>query len=125
MLNLHLKGTDYQNSYPIWLYPEKVDTALPREVRIAENLDEDILAKLQGGEKVLLLPKNSSVKQAIPGAFQSDFWCYPMFKKYNPPGTLGILCKPEHPCIERVPHRILFKLAMVVITEERVCHDFG
>ena len=103
LLKLSLKGTGYQNSYPVWLYPEKVDTEAPREVSIAKSLDEDVFSKLQNGEKVLLLAKNSSVKQAIPGAFQSDFWCYPMFKKYNPPGTLGILCNPEHPALKEFP----------------------
>jgi hypothetical protein len=103
LLKLSLEGTDYQNSYPVWLYPEKVNTEPPQEVSLAENLDEEVLSRLQNGEKVLLLAKNSSVKQAITGAFQSDFWCYPMFKKYNPPGTLGILCDPEHHALKEFP----------------------
>ena len=102
-LKLSLNGVGYQNNYPVWLYPEEVDTDLPQEVIIAGNLDEDILERLKKGGKVLFLPENSSVKQAIPGAFQSDFWCYPMFKKYNPPGTLGILCNPEHPALKSFP----------------------
>lgn len=35
--------------------------------------------------------------------FQPDFWCYPMLKHYDPPGTLGILCDPKHPALAAFP----------------------
>ena len=101
--SLFLKGTSYQNSYPLWVYPGEIDTRAPAGIIIAEELNTEVINKLNKGAKVLLLPGNSSVAMSVPGAFQSDFWCYPMFKKYNPPGTLGILCDPKHPALQYFP----------------------
>jgi hypothetical protein len=48
-------------------------------------------------------PGNDSVQHSIAGTFLSDFWCYTMFKRYNPPGTLGMLCDPSHPALADFP----------------------
>jgi len=46
----------------------------------------------------------------INGAFQTDFWCYPMFKRgalrrgMEPaPGSLGFICDPASPLFEHFP----------------------
>jgi hypothetical protein len=104
LLSVTLEGTEYRNRYPIWVYGQTLDLdALAQSVTISQSLDQSTLRCLTGGGKVLLLPENASVEQAIPGAFQSDFWCYPMFKKYDPPGTMGILCDPAHPALKGFP----------------------
>ena len=51
----------------------------------------------------MLLPTKEVLPTSIDGAFQTDFWCYAMFNKYNPPGTLGILCDPKHPALAHFP----------------------
>lgn len=102
-LQLSLNDTDTKNTYPIWVYPTKVDNTYPTDIIVAGKLSEDLIQKLNNGEKVLLLPDSASLKKQIPGAFQSDFWCYPMFKKYSPPGTLGILCNPNYPVFKYFP----------------------
>lgn len=101
-LELILEGTKAKNTYQIWIYPDKQDLSA-NGILIAQKLDENTITKLKGGVRVLLLPDTSTVKKAISGAFQTDFWCYPMFKKYNPPGTLGILCDPSHPMFNSFP----------------------
>jgi hypothetical protein len=102
-LTLSLDGTNIKNSYPIWVYPAKVDNTYPSDITVSGKLSEEVIQKLQKGGSVLLLPDSASLKKQISGAFQSDFWCYPMFKKYNPPGTLGILCDPNHPIFRNFP----------------------
>lgn len=102
-LRVELDNTDIKNSYPIWVYPTHVDNLIPKGITVSKELDDQTVKKLLAGEKVLLLPDSSSIKKAIPGAFQSDFWCYPMFKKYSPSGTLGILCNPNHPVFKYFP----------------------
>jgi hypothetical protein len=70
---------------------------------ISKMIDEKSITSLENGATILLLPDSTLLKNSIGGAFQTDFWCYPMFKKYNPPGTLGILCEPEHPLFKKFP----------------------
>jgi hypothetical protein len=50
-----------------------------------------------------LLPKLESLTDSIEGVFAGDFWCYPMFRRGKPPGTLGILCDPSHPALAKFP----------------------
>lgn len=103
-LTVKLEATDYVNRYPVWVYNVNTDSGeLPESIRVSETLDEESLQYLTDGGKLLLLPESDSVKQAVPGAFQSDFWCYPMFKKYDPPGTMGMLCEPDHPALSGFP----------------------
>jgi hypothetical protein len=103
-LELSLTGTRYRNAYPVWVYPASVDTGRERgDVTVADRLSDDVLAELDAGGSVLLLPAGDDVPGSVPGAFQSDFWCYPMFKKYDPPGTLGIVCDPAHPALAHFP----------------------
>ena len=102
-VHLSLDNSTAKNSYPVWVYPSDVDTETTEEVKVASALDEETIATLKNGGKVLLLPDTTMLSNAIDGAFQSDFWCYPMFKKYSPPGTLGILCDPEHAVFNEFP----------------------
>ena len=112
-ITLAIAGTSYVNSYPIWVYPPKVDTAVPAGVTVARTLDADTLARLNRGETVLLLPEMAALQnpgKSIAGSFQCDFWCWPMFKRaaerrHIPvaPGTLGILCDPNVPALAGFP----------------------
>ncbi|MEI7732816.1 MAG: sugar-binding domain-containing protein [Verrucomicrobiota bacterium] len=110
-LELRLAGTDFRNSYPLWVYPPN-NTAKPLDsVTVCRSLDEQTLNALTKGQRVLLLPELKSITaNSIEGFFASDFWCYPMFrgiseraKKPVAPGTLGILCNPKHPAFTLFP----------------------
>jgi len=107
---LAIEGTPYRNEYPIWVYPAKVNTRTPEGVLVTGSLSaaktQDHLA---GGGTVLLLPKLDPLPHSVPGAFQTDFWS-PMFAQSAirrglepPPGTLGILCDPDHPALAEFP----------------------
>src|ERR1019366_9122295 len=75
----------YQNDWDVWVYPPKVDTQPSPGVVVADDLNEQALATLNAGGKVLLLIPPSRVKgdKARPVAlgFSSIFW--------NPAGTHG------------------------------------
>ena len=65
---------------------------------------------LGAGGKVLLLPKLDELPHSIKGSFQTDFWCFPMFRRAAErrgievaPGTLGILCDPKTPALAEFP----------------------
>jgi len=99
---LAIEGTEYRNEYPIWVYPQKVDTSVPKGVLVANSFSAKATREhLAAGGKVLLLPKLDELPRSVGGAFQTDFWS-PMFAENArkrglpvPPGTLGILCDPD------------------------------
>ena len=106
-LKLTLQTGDYQNSYDLWAYPDKVK--LDKEgIVIAKELSDDIIRKLRKGAKVLLMP--DSTQRCVGGLFQTDYWNYRMFKTISEnnkkpvsPGTLGLLCDPKHPLFKDFP----------------------
>jgi len=105
-----LEGTQFRNRYDIWVYAPKPNTNPPEGTRISRKLDAAALEYLKGGGKVLLLPELSSLKRSIKGSFQTDFWCFPMFRRAAErnkievaPGTLGILCDPRSPALAEFP----------------------
>ena len=101
-MTLKLQVNDFSNSYPIWIYPvlPQVNT---KGVTVTRVLDNAAKKSLDKGKSVLLILDSASIVKSVPGAFQTDFWCYPMFKKYSPPGTLGILTNPAHGVFSSFP----------------------
>ena len=95
------------NSYDLWAYPDDVKMN-KKGVVIAKSLTDDVMRKLQKGARVLLMP--DSTELCVGGLFQTDYWNYRMFKtisennkKQVSPGTLGLLCDPNHPLFNDFP----------------------
>ena len=108
---LSIEGTDYRNTYPVWIYPEPKKMQPESGIYVTSELNNKLFDKLDKGEKVLLIPSRESVKKnSVDGLFPPDFWNYDMFKgiserikKPVSPGTLGILTNPEHPLFRHFP----------------------
>ena len=101
-LTLALKGTEYRNSYPLWVYPAKQESVAPASVKVVRRLDAGTLAELQNGGRMVFFPDQEALETvSVPGAFIPDFWNSSMF--FNNPGTYGILCDPKHPALEKFP----------------------
>ena len=108
-LKLKIEGTEYQNTYNLWVYPFGVDLSkLEQKVIITNELTDKIARQLEKGKNVLLMPASS--KLCVDGLFQTDYWNYRMFKtisennkKTVSPGTLGILTDPKHPIFKSFP----------------------
>ena len=108
-LKLKIEGTEYQNTYDLWVYPFGVDLSkLEQKVIITNELTDKIARQLEKGKNVLLMPNSS--KLCVDGLFQTDYWNYRMFKtisennkKTVSPGTLGILTDPKHPIFKSFP----------------------
>lgn len=110
-IDCRIAGTDYSNTYPLWVYPsiEKVD--IPEGIVVAEKLDRKLYQQLQAGAKVLFFPQSEDVREnSLEGHFIPEFWNYGMFKgisewleKPVSPGTLGLLMDPEHPALGGFP----------------------
>lgn len=102
-ITLAISGTTYKNSYPVWIYPNQVNVSAPASVKVFTSLNLEAKEALANGGNVLILPEKEVLPTSIDGAFQTDFWCYAMFNRYNPPGTMGMLCNPEHPALSAFP----------------------
>ena len=108
-LVLQIEGTEYRNSYDLWVYPAWSDLSkLEQEVIVTDVLTEKIAKELNDGKRVLLMP--DSTKLCVGGLFQTDYWNYRMFKTISEnnkkpvsPGTLGILTDPQHPIFRGFP----------------------
>lgn len=96
---------DYQNTWDFFVYPLPV---LQKDdgILVTRQLDENALAILNKGGKVLLTLKQGSVRPEKGGSvavgFSSIFW-NTAWTGGQPPHTLGILCNPAHPALAAFP----------------------
>jgi hypothetical protein len=109
-IGLVLEDTPFLNHYSIWVYPPDLGTSVPQGVRMTRALDSTTMSDLDKGGRVLFSPDLRKLKHSIKGSFQTDFWCFPMFRRAAEqrhievaPGTLGILCDPKAPALARFP----------------------
>lgn len=104
-LTVHLDGTGYENAYPLWVYPARIDIKVPENVLVSKKLDRVTLSKLSEGGMVLFIPEFSDVADlSVGGLFTPDYWNWSMFKgisesnnKPVSPGTMSILTDPGLP----------------------------
>jgi len=109
-LIIGIEGTHYQNIYDIWVYPETVNTVIPEGIMVSGSLDTKTIKHLEKGGKAIIFPNHDKLDHCIKGAFQTDFWCYPMFVRgalrrgIEPaPGSLGFICDPDSPLLKYFP----------------------
>ena len=112
-----IEDTDYENSWPVWIYPANTSPD-SKGIIVCNQLTSEIQKKLANGAKVLFMPDSTINHQPLTinpqlllgGLFQTDYWNYRMFKTISEnnkkpvsPGTLGILTNPEHPVFSQFP----------------------
>lgn len=114
-LTIAIDGTAYRNSWRLWIYPDEDYRSrlksLSRGIIVSDSLTTDILAQLEKGGRVLLMPKQGMYKQqTVGGLFQTDYWNYRMFrticennKRPVSPGTLGLLINDSHALFRGFP----------------------
>ena len=97
-LSLSFQNTEHHNSWDIWVYPAKVES-VANDVVYTRNFEEARQA-LEQGKKVLLNPAKDDMN-GFDGRFVQVFWSPIHFP--NRPGTMGILCDPQHPALKDFP----------------------
>jgi hypothetical protein len=110
-LKVLLEGTQYKNSYPVWIYPSVQDVKVPENILISDKLDKSTVSKLVSGIKVLLIPDfKDIIDLSVGGLFTPDYWNWRMFKgisesnkKPVSPGTMSILTDPLQPLLNDFP----------------------
>lgn len=109
-MQLSLVSTDgsLSNTYDLWVFPSEMKEV--KNVEVTSDINE-ALDFLRKGERVILCPDTSSVKDAVLGPlFQTDYWNYRMFRticdnvnKKPSPGTMGLLINDRHPALKNYP----------------------
>ena len=97
-VEIKLKGTEYQNHWPIWVYPSSMPNH-PKNTIITSSFEEAITA-LNQGKKVLLNPDLNQLK-GNKGRFTPVFWSPVHFP--DQPGTMGLLIDKEHMALQDFP----------------------
>lgn len=104
MLKVAVRGTQYRNEYPVWVYPVGMNTDKPANVQILNSMDSEALAAIKQGGVFLVFPDHDLVaKKSIAPQFINEFWSWYMFKgicesnkRPVSAGTLGLLVDPAH-----------------------------
>jgi len=97
-VKVEVEGTDYKNSWQIWVYPAKQELNA-EDILITTDSFEAIKA-LGDGKKVLFSPKIDEIN-GLEGKFVQVFWSPVHFP--NQPGTMGLLMNPNHPAFADFP----------------------
>ena len=96
----------FENDWDVWVYPPAVNTQAPPGVVMVEDLNDEALAALNAGGRVLLLIPPNRVKNdksaKVELGFSSIFW-NTAWTHRQAPTTLGILCDPKHPALALFP----------------------
>jgi hypothetical protein len=108
---LEIPGTSLTNEYSIWVYPANNQVIVPNSVTVTSELSANVLQKLENGANVLYFPDFDKIKEkSVEGQFIPEFWNWGMFtgfakqsKGHISPGTMSILCNPEHPIFSVFP----------------------
>jgi len=105
-LVVSLDGTAFENGWDVWVYPSRVDDAVPAGVTVVRELDAAAEARLHEGGRVVLLVPPGRVRGDELGrvelGFSSIFW-NTAWTGRQAPHTLGILCDPAHPAFAEFP----------------------
>ena len=109
--SVSIEGTQYKNSYPVWVYPAGNEARVPENITISSKLDKKTLGQLAQGARVLLFPDFNDISElSVGGLFIPDYWNYRMFKgisesnkKPVSPGTMAILTDPQQPLLSDFP----------------------
>lgn len=97
-LELSLDGTDFKNSWSVWVYPtDNVESS--NDIISTQSFDEAIRL-LDAGKTVLFNP-NIEELRGVEGRFVPVFWSPVHFP--NQPGTMGLLMDPNDPALADFP----------------------
>jgi len=105
ILTVGLIGTGIENSWDLFVYPEKVIDEVQRGVSVTTEWTEakQILA---GGGRVLWMPPTDRIRddpaRPLVAGFSPIFW-NTAWTEWQAPHTLGILCDPKHPALALFP----------------------
>jgi hypothetical protein len=97
-----IEGTPIENDWDLWVYPDEDPAPEPANVLVVSQLDDAAQNRLKEGGKVMWLLPPRLVRGDVALGFSPVFW-NTAWTGNQPPHTLGILCRPEHPALAEFP----------------------
>ena len=102
-LSIKLPGAGLSNIYPIWVFPEPIDTAADPAVVVTGDWEGEGRKALEQGKKVLLIADQLGGRASSKLAHWLPlYWSVPFFPGQNRE-TLGLLVDAKHPAYEGFP----------------------
>ena len=96
-----LRGTEYSNSWDIWVYPTHAGTpTVPAGVVLCDQWNDTARQALADGKKVFLM--TTKLGHSLQGSMLPTFWS-PVWFPSQKPDTMGLLCDPQHPALSKFP----------------------
>ena len=103
---LDVEVSGFSNAWDIWVYPVQNTVQKFDDIKVVQKLDNATIRYVAQGGKVLLSPKQGSVKPEFGGdvgiGFSSIFW-NTAWTNGQKPHTLGVLVNPKHPVFNSFP----------------------
>lgn len=101
-ISIDVAGTDFQNSWDIWVYPEKVEEEA-QDIFLTDELNAETFEKLENGQKVLLdAHQLGTEKQSVSAHFYPLYWSLTFFPGQGKT-NIGLLLDEEHPAFDDFP----------------------
>jgi len=102
VLTISISSIKIENSWDIWVYPEKNDAPFGEVILLQANDLKKAEQLLQQGKKVLLQLDSSSLASYRESCFTTIFW-NSIHKWPQKSHSMGILCNPKHPVFNTFP----------------------
>lgn len=101
-LTLSVRFARVENHWKLWVYPPQVEEPDPAEVLVTRTFDDQVIEKLKGGGRVLLLAHGLKNEHAARTGWESVYWSAGWWG--NQFSSLGVLCDPRHPALAAFPN---------------------
>ena len=102
-LEINIGHAGITNSYPLWVFPEPASAAVPNDVFVTSDWNEETRERLRKGGKVLLIANELGGSAASEHAqWRPLYWSVPFFPGQNR-DTLGLLVRNDHQVFRGFP----------------------
>jgi hypothetical protein len=99
--SITLDGTEYYNSWNLWVYPPVKPEA--GDVLVASTFSEEVQQRLAAGGKVLLLAHQLGTAETARKIFFAPLFWSTVFFPGQANSTLGLYVNQSHPALNRFP----------------------
>lgn len=101
-VSLDIVGTEYKNSWSIWVFPSVSKEKMSEDVLFTTSLSEALKKLEQGGKVLLQADQLGSVKNRIYAAFNPVFWSATWFVGQKT-DVSGAFIRTGHAALDRFP----------------------
>lgn len=91
-----------RNSWDFWVYPQTLPAIAPTGIIVSDTLNEAVVAALDSGKTVLLLPARDQLKGKLVQCFGTFYWTAFDFHG-GESSACGLLTDPRHPVFNHFP----------------------